>query len=719
MKLRLSPIIGLLLATAACSPTGPDRFKSSEGSGRHSPLGSGGDGATSNGGSHEGGSGGDASTGVGGWNLGKASPPCDAGPSSAALDIPAGHPRIWWTPDRLAAAKAWYAGNAFTPTPDDPLELSLHYVLTGNTTSARAAIDQLMALDFPLSGTASDPFRWYGEWAIVTYDWCYDQMTDSERATIMTRWNAAVAHWNAASWGAVGMEADNYYWGYLRNSLLWGMATFHDNPQAQGFIDAALQTRFVDSFLPYAAKDGSGGVSTEGTEYGRYMFDYPVMAFTSAQNLGRALFSETNFYCEAVYYLVYTTTPGVTTRTVAGNVIEGMDLFPFSDDQNFATGPLASSDYYGSFANTMAMTWPDNAVGQHARAWIQLAKAPVPLHVQAVDPGGKSASFEGLPLDYYAPGPGYHYARTTWGADATTLSVQMGHPGEVGHSHIDAGNFQMWRGGRWLTRESTGYADSLVGYGGASVESDDFSAHNVVAFQGRALATGSSIEGPPVVVRLETQPDYSYAAVDLSKAFRAHDPGHPERDTPWSSSVVREFLFVRPLETLVVFDRMTSQTAAGVDASDVVKASLLHFEAAPTIVDANHVLGKNGDQALAVTTLLPSAPTYKVTNEGGVGQHRLDIETSGAPESYFLNVLQGRDATAADVVATMLDDAEHYTITLKHPTAGTAVLVLDKGPKSSGGSFAFSAHGAPGTTTPLRADVQQIHVGKEGPYWSP
>jgi hypothetical protein len=715
MTLRSAPLIVMLLATAACSNSPGTGFKSSPGSGGGTIAGSGGSDPAGSGGGATTGTGNGAGAGAGGWNLGVESPPCEAGTSAATLDIPSGHPRLWWTADRLAAAKTWVHDNAFTPSSDDPLELSLDYVLNGNVTSARAAIDQLMALDIPLSGTASDPFRWYGEWAIVTYDWCFDQMTSSERATILSRWNAAVAYWNAASWGAVGMEADNYYWGYLRNSLLWGMATFGENPQAQGFIDAAMNTRFESSFLPYAKKDGRGGVSTEGTEYGRYMFDYPVIAFASAENFGKKLFAETNFYCEAVYYMIYATSPAKTTRTVAGNLVEGMDLFPFSDDQNFETTPLASSDYYGSFANQMAMSWPNNAVGQHARAWIQHAEAPVALHVQAVDPGGTSKSFDGLPLDYFAPGPGYHYARTGWGTDATTLNVQMGHPGEVGHSHIDAGNFQLWRGGRWLTRESTGYADTLVGYGGASVQSDDFSAHNVVAFQGRSLATGSNIEGPPEVIRLETQPDYSYAAVDLSKAFRAHDSGHPERDTPWSSSVVREFLFVRPLETLLVFDRMTSQTADGVDESDVVKASLVHFENPPTIVDGTHVVAVNGDQALALTTLVPAAPSYTVTDEGGVGQHRLDIETSGAPESYFLNVMQAKDATGVDVVASVAEDAKRFTVTLKHPTAGTATVVLEKGTKSAGGTFAFTGHG----TQTLRSSVQKIQVGKEGPYWSP
>ena len=75
--------------------------------------------------------------------------------------------------------------------------------------------------------------------------------------TILSRWNAAVAHWNKASWGGIGMEADNYYWGYLRNSLLWGLATSGENPEAQGFIDAATKKRFEQSFLPTRRRTGA------------------------------------------------------------------------------------------------------------------------------------------------------------------------------------------------------------------------------------------------------------------------------------------------------------------------------------------------------------------------------------------------------------------------------------------------------------------------------
>jgi hypothetical protein len=59
----------------------------------------------------------------------------------------------------------------------------------------------------------------------------------------------------------------------------------------------------------------------------------------------------------------------------------------------------------------------------------------------------------------------------------------------------------------------------------------------------------------------------------------------------------------------------------------------VHFETSPT-VDSAGVLSVNGDQALRVTTLLPTSPNYRVVNEGvsagKAGQYRLEIDTSGA-----------------------------------------------------------------------------------------
>ena len=58
----------------------------------------------------------------------------------------------------------------------------------------------------------------------------------------------------------------------------------------------ALEARWRDSFLPYAAGAGRGGVPQEGSQYGRYTMSYTSIPMTTAGLLGQDLWSQTSFY---------------------------------------------------------------------------------------------------------------------------------------------------------------------------------------------------------------------------------------------------------------------------------------------------------------------------------------------------------------------------------------------------------------------------------------
>src|SRR5215475_12167923 len=97
----------------------------------------------------------------------------------------------------------------------------------------------------------------------------------------------------------------------------------------------------------------------------------------------------------------------------------------------------------------------------------------------------------------------------------------------VGHSHEDWGSFSLWRGGRWVMRESAGYSDSIVGTpgiaGGASQDSGSQLAHNVPVFTNIALGQDSNNlytlptvhQSTPSVNRLESNQNYFYVDADL------------------------------------------------------------------------------------------------------------------------------------------------------------------------------------------------------------
>jgi len=227
----------------------------------------------------------------------------------------------------------------------------------------------------------------------------------------------------------------------------------------------------------------------------------------------------------------------------------------------------------------------------------------------------------------------------------------------------------------------------------------------------------------PSVNRLESNPNYFYADVDLTGAYK-WDNGHAQFNTGVVGHVERELLYLRNLETTVVFDRVTTQNqthpAATLTAAQVVTSFLTHYETNPTIEDASHFTATNGTQVLRQTVLLPLAPARRVIDEGGaVGQFRVEIDASGAAQRYQLHVLQARDAGGANILATLADSnpadpaTGTFTVTL-HPTVGNdTVIVFNKGQSSSGGTINVAGGGV----VNLRTTVQPVSYTDNGPVW--
>ncbi|TMQ31489.1 MAG: hypothetical protein E6K70_22630 [Planctomycetota bacterium] len=237
-------------------------------------------------------------------------PPAPA--ATNGLTIPKDHPRIWWSPERLEQGRRWLAKTHLQPRADNVWDNALCYVLTRQKAYARPVITAMLAYQIPeerLRQESVDLYRW-NDWFPVVFDWTYGAMTPDERQKPIEKYKGYVDGIRNKPWGGPKMPASNYYWGYFRNELNWAIATYHENPMAQTFLEHALSTRWQDSFLPFAAEQAKGGVPAEGTQYGRYMLQYPVVPFTTVRRLGRDLFRETHFYKEATLWLIYATTPG-------------------------------------------------------------------------------------------------------------------------------------------------------------------------------------------------------------------------------------------------------------------------------------------------------------------------------------------------------------------------------------------------------------------------
>jgi hypothetical protein len=512
------------------------------------------------------------------------------------------------------------------------------------------------------------------------------------------------------------MPQSNYFWGYLRNEFEWGVATWGDNPIADKFLDNALQARWEQAFLPHSTTAGLGGVAHEGSQYGRYLLGYSVVPLATARLMGRDLNGETDFFKSAVYYVIYTTLPAPTFNPQTRE--PRFEVFPANDDQFFRNGGSAQADEYGNFMASSAYTWRNTPTGEYARRWVSMTKPIVFSYVAAIDGGGTERDFADLPFDYFAAGPLYFFNRSSWRPEATVIHMQLGAPVGVGHSHDDLGTWQMWRRGRWLSRETAAYSENIAGYAGhGTIGARTTCGHNGLLLNGKGLAEGSP-NGVPVVRRLESRAVFTHAVVDLTPAYRNDKVSNRrERDNSVVAGVEREFVFLRPLETLVIFDRVASNDAV-MSAASVTKTFLAHFEQRPTIEDGHNVLGVNGDEALRLTTMLPANPEYRIITEGSsIGQFRLEVETSGAPVTYFLHVLQGREARGQNLHCSLEETHQLYVLKIHHPEFGFARIELVKASGSNGGGVAFAQTAMPETVVPFLDRIQEMHMTGNGPVW--
>jgi hypothetical protein len=623
------------------------------------------------------------------------------------LKIPATHPRVWFNAGNLEQARKWYKAHPFTPkdTGDDRIFLSMaaHYLMSGDPADCKAVISNALGqsyTDAQLQGAGPDGPRQNGDAIIVAaLDWCSSQLTTAQKSTLLTNWNhylsVLVKYHQAGQWGGPDMPFSNYNWGYLRNNITWGMVTYQENPEsAKAFLDDGLNSRWAKNFAPIASRPGPagglGGMPQEGSEYGRYQAYYSLLPFFAAKQMGRDVYGESTFFRDMVYWLIYET-PASQSENL------GWQPFPWADDENWAQGnAVLRGASFPDFMTMASNNWAGTKLAQYARQWLNMTGAKPDPWVAALDNGGPAASFASLPLDFYAPGYQQMYGQNGWKAENTRFLWQMGAPTNFTHNHKDWGTFQIWKKGHWLTRESVAYAQPLAGpAGNGLVDSNSVFAHNGILFGSVQIKSGT---GPITVTRLESRPEYAYAADNLGM--------------PAPQNWVREFIFVRDLETTVILDRINTNNAG------MSTTFLLHAETNPVIEDKQHLTITSGPEALRISILMPAAPTIGVVKEGGPGQFRIEAlnDKTGGPYSYFLTVLQAKDAGATNLSPSVVDSAPNSLL------SGTFRVVLDashsiqfnKGMSSTGGSITIS-----GKSIDLRQGVEPITLTTDGIAWGP
>lgn len=672
-----------------------------------------------------------------------------AGSGSASiygLTIPTTRPRLWFNTARLATATTYVASNPFTPNENDYGTFAFSWLTTGNTSHRDTAKTWLLNyadISEPISGGDMDQARYFGETICLVFDWLYDQFSAAERTTLVDRYNTlfeAIHDYPSAYAGV----ANNYFWGVFRNEILWGIATYDITPtEASTFLGYVFDDKWP-SFLAYQATgEGRGGVPAEGMQYGRYPSQYSAIPFETCRLMGRDLIAESTYFLyQNPYFWLYNSTPAATSYQGGGT--PHFETLPYNDDDPFASGDTVASNEIGKIFDYAQQYHGASATISQALEKLKVDSSQAGVeYVRALTPAVTPvADYSAFHLDFYGRGQGYLISRAAWDTTSALVRIIMGpHSDEVGHSHHDYGDFLIHRKGRWLTRETTAYSSDLdaVDGGGELVNGTATMVHNCLLVfppvDGRPAAAlgGNDNEGglalgdrngPPVVTRLETSTRHAYIAGTLTDAYRNNvaDPGKPHRDNAAVVSVAREMVFVKPLETLVVMDRVET------NASTVVAMWLCHSETnfSTALDSATEVRFVNGDQTLRITTVLPSTFTRTVRYEGANGsstqstrgQYCLQIAQDNAAQQHFLHVLQARDSSLADLTIAYSAASTNHVLDLSHVSKGFARIEFNKGMTSSGGGLSYSSVSLPSTVTAFSTSVQASTVGAAGPVWS-
>jgi hypothetical protein len=646
----------------------------SSGPGQGPGSGAGGDTGPA-GGSPTSGSGGSSDVGGGGGG-----PPVDP-------QFPVGHPRIYLNPIKKAALTAAMAEPTATAlrfrdfvdrgvSGGDAYEFhgwhaALVSQLTSDASYCVAAVDLVDAMvaseEAIIQGggtpeVAYDSYLYVGDMvgdAALVMDWCFEAVTAEQSArwtawanqAVWNVWNHESAEWNgtAAPWTGWSIDdpSNNYYYSFLRATMLLGLATYHESDEAPGWVDHFRTTKIEEQLVPIFEAQLEGGGSREGTGYGVSMKELFRLYEQWEQSTGERIASLTPHARQSIAYMIHAVMP---TRD---------RLAPIGDHARDSTAALF--DYHRDYLLVDGALYPDDEVTLASRS--MLAASTVPEMGQGFmtfsdflhDPSGLPTAAEStLYPAYHAIGTGHVFARTSWDEDATWLGFISG-PYTQSHAHHDQGSFLLHRG------DHLAYDANVESHSGIRQEEE---MHNLV----RLVRSGETVpqraeQQPSNTLALADDPTFSYFATDAAPVYADET----------ITAVVREILWIKP-GILVIRDRIAAGGTTAVFQLNV-----------PSQPDVNGASASAGELDLFVVE--PAAASLDVVDWAASppdddtmnGGYRIDVpHDGGAGERVFVTVLSiGGAATGAT------GDGNDVTIDLAG--GGEAHVSFEEG--AIGGSF--------------------------------
>jgi hypothetical protein len=498
-----------------------------------------------------------------------------------------------------------------------------------------------------VTGTTASAFngnsmRWYDTLVDRTYDWDYNACTPKELSDIL-QWTINLRAYNQAHFALTATTTsvngsngslfpeNNINCGFRAWTAEAAVATFDpiSNPGATSWLtdptygEMAQFQNFVlpmmnntDGAFPYDV--GAGGAWPEGIEYAPEAFQYCFEAMNTWETgTNTSLYSlAPNLISDWVNYTIHATSP-------AGATANGYVLYepmPYSDVEHI--GFLFTDAYAGMIRATYrAQVTGDTTTAGHGQQWLNTKMpycymypyAPSQGDCDADDylyrtPGAPTVDYttDGTPTDWITPT--MFISRNDWGTKSQWVGFQATDT-EQQHNHDGSGQFQIYSGSTWLTRE-------IEGYGSPSNNQviDGFT-HNTLVTNFFPPAGDYSSDNwqamnhfvrTPTGYASECTAAYCYALADLTGSFQYFGAYTTSTIAP-SQGVLRDFLYLKP-NFYVVHDRV--QYTAGTSATTT---SMIQAMSTPTVVGNTATLPDSSNvHQLTVSVMVPSTPVINV-----------------------------------------------------------------------------------------------------------
>ncbi len=599
--------------------------------------------------------------------------------TSGNYTIPASHPRIFLSSTRLAELQSRYAGNGaaitrFKQVVDSAVNggnvygfeawnAALMSKVSGNTSYCSWAVqhvDTLVAAEETLinanqrATVAGDSYLEVGDVIgdlAMVYDWCYAQTTTQQRQRWITYANQAVWNvWNytQARWGntiypwsgwSIDNPVNNYYYSFLKATMLLGLATTNENPQAADWIRMFRETKIRDQLVPVFQRDLAGGGSREGTGYGTAMRSLFWLYDVWASSTGERLADLSGHAKASGPYLIHSVVPTLDR------------LAPIGDHARDQTAMLF--DYHRHYALGLAKLYPTDAVGrtlvdftnqcsvpqmtQQFQRWIDFVYDPAAIAPKPI---------ADLYPVYYGQGTGHVFMRSDWTRNATWVHFTAG-PYTESHAHRDQGQLLLFK------REWLAFDENMLSASGIRQEEDW---HNLV----RLSRNGSMLRqregsGPAQLYGLNDNVDFTWAAGNLAPAYNAADG---------VQTLDREVLFIKP-NVVVVFDRFAGQ--AGISADWLLNSPISPTQSGNTVTFAGGqttMVAHRVHPATATTTI----SSWRSLDAEATAGYRLAWTSATGPYLVVLSL----DGAVTNAIAADTTGIHGTTITLNDGRTLTA-----------------------------------------------